>query len=46
MVIIVSSIKDGVGKSSVVLLLANNLVARGRKVLVVDTDLNNTVTVY
>lgn len=34
------------GKSSVVLLLANNLAARGRKVLVVDTDLNNTVTVY
>ena len=46
MVITVSSIKGGVGKSSVVLLLANNLAARGRKVLVVDTDLNNTVTVY
>lgn len=46
MVISVSSIKGGVGKSSVVLLLANNLAARGRKVLVVDTDLNNTVTVY
>lgn len=46
MVITVSSIKGGVGKSSVVLLLANNLAARGRKVLVIDTDLNNTVTVY
>ena len=41
-----SSIKGGVGKSSVVLLLANNLASRGRKVLVIDTDLNNTVTVY
>ena len=46
MVITVSSIKGGVGKSSVVLLLANNLASRGRKVLVIDTDLNNTVTVY
>ena len=41
-----SSIKGRVGKSSVVLLLANNLASRGRKVLVIDTDLNNTVTVY
>ena len=46
LVITVSSIKGGVGKSSVVLLLANNLAARGRKVLVIDTDLNNTATVY
>ena len=46
MVITVSSIKGGVGKSSVVLLLANNLASRGRKFLVIDTDLNNTVTVY
>ena len=46
MVITISSIKGGVGKSSTVLLLANNLAARGRKVLVVDMDLNNTVTIY
>jgi len=46
LVITVSSIKGGVGKSSTVLLLANNLAARGRKVLVIDMDLNNTVTIY
>ena len=46
MVITISSIKGGVGKSSTVLLLANNLASRGRKVLVIDMDLNNTVTIY
>lgn len=46
MVVTVSSIKGGVGKSSTVLLLANNLASRGRKVLVIDMDLNNTVTIY
>ena len=46
MVITISSIKGGVGKSSVVILLANCLAARGYKVLVIDMDLNNTVTIY
>lgn len=46
MVITVSSIKGGVGKSSTVILLANNLAARGYKVLVIDMDLNNTATIY
>lgn len=46
MVITVSSIKGGVGKSSTVILLANNLASRGNKVLVIDMDLNNTATIY
>ena len=46
MVLTVSSIKGGVGKSSVVLLLANNLASRGHKVLVIDMDLNNSITFY
>ena len=46
MVITVSSIKDGAGKSSVVILLANNLASRGHKVLVIDMDLNNSSTLY
>lgn len=46
MVITISSIKGGVGKSSTVILLVNNLAARGYKVLVIDMDLNNTVTIY
>ncbi|MBQ5470450.1 MAG: ParA family protein [Treponema sp.] len=46
MVITVSSIKGGVGKSSVVILLANNLASRGHKVLVIDMDLNNSATLY
>ena len=46
MVITISSITGGVGKSSTVILLVNNLAARGYKVLVIDMDLNNTVTIY
>lgn len=46
MVITVSSIKDGAGKSSVVILLANNLASRGHKVPVIDMDLNNSSTLY
>ena len=46
MVITISSIKGGVGKSSTVLLIANNLAARGYRVLVIDMDLNNTATIY
>ena len=46
MVITVSSIKDGAGKSSVVILLANNLASRGHKVPSIDMDLNNSSTLY
>lgn len=46
MIVAVSSIKGGVGKSSLVILLSNNLAARGYKVLVLDMDLNNTATIY
>lgn len=46
MVITVSSIKGGVGKSSLVILLANNLAARGNRVLVIDMDLNNMTTLF
>lgn len=46
MVITISSIKGGVGKSSLVILLSNNLAARGKKVLVIDMDLNNTATLF
>ena len=48
LVITVSSIKDrdGAGKSSVVILLANNLASRGHKVPVIDMDLNNSSTLY
>lgn len=46
MIITVSSIKGGVGKSSLVILAANNLAARGNRVLVIDMDLNNSVTFY
>ena len=46
MVITVSSIKGGVGKSSLVLLLSNNLAARGKRVLVIDMDLNNTASLF
>ena len=46
LVIVSTSIKGGVGKSSLVLLLANNLASRGHRVLGVDMDLNNTSTIY
>lgn len=46
MVITVSSIKGGVGKSSLVVLLSNNLAARGKRVLVIDMDLNNTASLF
>ncbi len=46
MVITFSSMKGGVGKSTVAVLLANNLAARGKKVLFFDMDTNNSSTIY
>lgn len=41
-----SSMKGGVGKSTEAVLLANNLAARGFKVLFFDMDPNNSSTIY
>lgn len=46
MVITFSSMKGGVGKSTDAVLLANNLAARGKKVLFFDMDTNNSSTIY
>ena len=46
MVITFSSMKGGVGKSTDAVLLANNLAARGLKVLFFDMDTNNSSTIY
>lgn len=46
MVITFSSMKGGVGKSTDAILLANNLAARGYKVLFFDMDTNNSSTIY
>lgn len=46
MVITFSSMKGGVGKSTNALLLANNLAARGFKVLFFDMDTNNSSTIF
>ena len=46
MVITFSSMKGGVGKSTDAILLANNLAARGFKVLFFDMDTNNSSTIY
>lgn len=46
MVITFSSMKGGVGKSSDAILFANNLAARGNKVLFFDMDTNNSSTIY
>lgn len=46
MVITFSSMKGGVGKSSDAVLLANNLAARGFKILYFDMDTNNSSTIY
>lgn len=45
-VIAFSSVKGGVGKSTDAILLANNLAARGHRVLFIDMDVNNSSTVY
>lgn len=46
MVITFSSMKGGVGKSTDAILLANNLAARGFKILFFDMDTNNSSTIY
>jgi cellulose biosynthesis protein BcsQ len=46
MVITFSSMKGGVGKSSDAMLFANNLAARGYKILYFDMDTNNSSTIY
>lgn len=43
-VTITSGTKGGVGKSALTILTANNLAARGKKVLVIDYDCNNSST--
>lgn len=45
-IITFTSLKGGVGKSTDAILLANNLAARGKKVLVFDMDINNSSTIY
>lgn len=45
-VITFSSLKGGVGKSSATIQVANCLGKAGKKVLVIDMDLNNSVTSY
>ncbi len=46
MIITLSSLKGGVGKSTFLIFLGNCLAARGKKVLVVDLDPNNSTTMY
>lgn len=45
-IITYSSLKGGIGKSSLTILTAANLAARGKKVLVIDFDPNNSTTVH
>lgn len=46
MIISISSMKGGCGKSTTTILLANCLAARGKSILIVDFDTNNSVTNY
>ncbi len=45
-VITFSSIKGGVGKSSTTIQVSNCLAALGKKILVIDLDYNNSVSMY
>ena len=45
-VVTYSSIKGGVGKSSIAAMTANCLAASGKKVLVIDMDVNNSMSFY
>jgi chromosome partitioning protein len=44
--ILFSSIKGGVGKSSLAILLSNFLAAAGKRVLCIDLDIQNSLTFY
>ena len=41
-----ASIKGGTGKSSMVICLANYLAIKGKRVLAIDSDLNNSLSLY
>jgi chromosome partitioning protein len=45
-VVSLSSIKGGVGKTHIVILLADCLAAAGKKVLIIDSDLNNSLSFH
>lgn len=40
------SLKGGVGKSTMLILLANYLAAAGYRIIVIDLDMNNSITFY
>lgn len=44
--ITISTLKGGSGKTTLSILIANNLAARGQKVLVIDLDPNNSSSLY
>lgn len=46
LVIALCSVKGGVGKTYLAILLANFLAAAGKKVCLIDTDLNNSLSFY
>ena len=41
-----TSIKGGTGKTNIVILLANSLATAGKKVVLIDTDLNNSLSFH
>jgi chromosome partitioning protein len=45
-VVALSSIKGGVGKTNITILLANCMASAGKKVLLIDCDLNNSLSFY
>jgi chromosome partitioning protein len=45
-VVSLSSIKGGVGKTHAAILLANRLAAAGKRVLIIDSDLNNSLSFH
>jgi chromosome partitioning protein len=45
-VVSMSFIKGGVGKTNITILLANYLAAAGKRVILADTDLNNSLSFY
>jgi chromosome partitioning protein len=45
-VVSLSSIKGGVGKTNITILLANCLASAGKRVLLIESDLNNSLSFY